>query len=367
MRDRIAQVICVVILNLVMLCTSVYGGDHTSVTKITHLSPRFSYSPYYGQMLGRAVDIERLQGIPYLGQELLFGYQTSTEDGIYTALNSPYYGFGLHYGMYEGGTVKDIFSGFFFFDIPLWRNAKTSINAAAAMGLALHCNQYAFADDPDFMAQSSYANVYSHISLSYHYQLSQELDLGLGARFQHLSNGGWQYPNHGMEMASVQLSVSYTVPSIVLEKNVSHISDKTAEFVPVVSLGVSGSESNYEDTYLYTNFSLAYSFLRRPFYALGVGFDLTYNAALEEQVSSDFHRSDAVYGGFFVSNELLFRKVRLGLQVGTHMFDQVTFSVPVYERLVLRYNYLSNSFLHFGIKLNGGKSECLEWGIGFVI
>lgn len=329
--------------------------------------PRITYAPYSGYLLGRAPEISRLQGIPYLGQELLLGFQASHTSTSYQALNAPYYGLGLHYGMYQGTEVGDVFSGFLFFDLPLWRNGKSSISTMAAMGLALHCNQYDFADEPDFMETSSYANVYSHISLSYHYQLSSQFDLGIGGRFQHFSNGGWQYPNHGMEMASAQLSISYTADSKPIWKKNQGVEEKKHAWIPLVSFGLSGSERDFETQYWYTNLSLAYSVVRRPFYALGFGVDVAYNAALEERFAGEFNTIDAIYSGVFVSNELLFRDVRFGLQVGVHAFDNVDFSLPVYERLILRYHYVPQSFLHFGIRMNGGKSECLEWGIGFVL
>ena len=269
--------------------------------------------------------------------------------------------------MYEGDAVEDVFSGFLFIDIPILHYKKSYFSVAAAMGLALNCNQYHFAEEPTFMQTSSYANVYSHIVLSYHYQPTSQIDVGLGGRFQHFSNGGWQYPNHGMEMASVQVSLSYLFSSQKYERPFRHFLIRSMSLFLCLLLGFLDQKHNYKDQYLYTNLSFGYSVVRRPFYAFGAGVDFTYNAALEERFSSSYTATDAIYAGVFISNELLFRDVRLGVQVGTHVYDKVKFSVPVYERLILRYQMFERTFLHFGIKLNGGKSECLEWGLGFVI
>lgn len=358
------------VLSLVLLflavSVSTYAVDNDSSMIV--LQPRFTYSPYVGQLLGRDPEVARLRETPYLGQELLLGYQTSGNDPRNLSLNNPYYGLGLYYGAFGDDAIEDVFATFVFLDIPVWQGQKSSLNIAAAMGLALNCSQYSFDDDPSFLENSSYANVYSHISLSYHYWVSPRLDLGLGARFQHFSNGGWQYPNHGMEMASVQLSVSY----LPLMDDVSKASlpkfEKKHEFITVLSVGVNGSETNYDKKFFNSTLSSAYSVIRKPCYALSGGVDITYNGSLSEMESpSSSAVADLIYGGVFISNELIYQKTRLGVQVGTYLFGDPNFESSIYERLVLRYQFVPKSFLHFGIKLNGDKSECLEWGIGFVI
>jgi len=351
---------------LVLVGASTLAATTDSTTTI--LRPRFTYSPYVGQLLGRDPELARLRDTPYFGQELLFGFQTSGADSRHAALNYPYYGLGLYYGAYGNDVIENAYAAFLFLDVPLLKGEKSSFNIAAAMGLALNCNQYTFDDDPGFLETSSYANVYSHISLSYHYNVTPRLDLGVGARFQHFSNGGWQYPNHGMEMASVQLSVSYLPDLKGVSKALVSLSDKKHEFITVVSVGVNGSEVNYDKKFFNSTLSTAYSFIRKPSYALGAGLDVTYNGSLAEYDPLTAVGSDnLVYGGMFVSNELIFQKTRIGVQLGTYLWGDPNFESSIYERLILRYQFIPQSFLHFGIKLNGDKSECLEWGIGFII
>lgn len=358
------------VIRILVLCSvlnvSLFAASSDSTQLILH--PRFTYSPYVGQLLGRDPEVARLRDTPYLGQEFLIGYQTGGANSQCVALNNPYYGVGVYYGAFGKDIVENIFASFIFLDVPVLKGQKSSFNIAAAMGLALNCNQYTFDDDPTFLEHSSYANVYSHISLSYHYLISPRMDVGVGARFQHISNGGWQYPNHGMEMASVQLSVSYVPRIKEVHKVLSPFEEKKHEFITVLSVGINGSETNFDKKFFNSTVSTAYSLIRKPCYALGGGLDVTYNGSLAEYESLTAVGSDNLfYGGMFVSNELIFQKTRLGVQIGTYIFGDPNFKSSIYERLILRYQFTRKTFLHFGIKLNGDKSECLEWGIGFVM
>ncbi len=344
------------------LCPILSASDIVSDTVSSSWQPRFTYSPYWGQLLGRNVENSSIDKKPYFGQEFLIGVQTGGDDPRHSALNFPYYGVGLYSGMY-GDVMENIYAGFFFIDIPVVKFKKMSLNVAAAMGVALNCSRYTF--DPDFLAHSSYVNVYSHLSLSYHYALTPNLDVGIGGRFQHFSNGSFQHPNFGNEMFSTQLSISYMPKMKSLEFSLPPLSDKKDEWISVLSVGINGSKTDFDKKYFYANTSLAYSFIKRKCYALGVGAEVTYNGSLEQELDQ-YSQMDLMYGGFFISNELIFQKVRFGFQFGTPVFNQVEFKAPYYERLVLRYQFIPEAFLHFGIKINADESECLEWGIGYI-
>lgn len=318
--------------------------------------------------MGRVAELEPIKGTPYLGQELLFGYQSDGNRPCHSSLNNPYYGVGVYTGMFKDRVMENMYAGFLFIDISIIELNKSSVNVLLALGLALNCNQFTIPGDPDFLENSSFANVYSHVALAYQYPLSKNLDLGFGFRFQHISNGGWQYPNPGYEMVSAQVSLSYLALDKTLEKPYVPMKKKDHEIATVVTVGVNGSTEDSEKKYFNTSFSTAYSVIRRPCYAFATGLDVTYNGSLiEESTNSETSTSDLIYYGAFISNELIFQKMRIGVQVGTHLYSSLDLGLPIYERIIMRYCFVPRSFLHFGIKLNGGKSESLEWGIGLLL
>ena len=328
---------------------------------------KFSYVTSVGKFVARVPLTEPLDKTPYITNELLIGFQTTGKKYWHNALNYPNYGIGLYSGKYLENYKGSLWGSFLYIDLPIIAKEKQTFKLSLGLGGVLHCNSYDIKNNPDFMLTSSYANVYSHITIGYNYSFNKHLDMGLGVTFQHFSNGGWQYPNPGMEMLSGQLTVAYTpkeyTPIKKIAQNPTHEREKwTICYVA----GVNGSSTNYSTKYFNTTFSASYSPIRKPCYDFGIGLDITYNGHLIEQFSTtdEIPNRYLMNNGIFISNELIAGKCRLGFQIGTRIYSKIEYDLPIYERITLRYQFIKKSFLHFGIKLNGGKSEFLEWGIG---
>lgn len=332
----------------------------------TQANLKFSSSTYYGSYIARPETMLPFDQTPYIGQELRVGYQTDGKQYWHQALNYPYYGLGLYTGKYLDNYKGNLYGGFLFIDIPILTFGKSSIETSLGMGVTLHCNSYNIPEDPTFMQGSSYANVYSHIALGYLYTINSHFNVGGGVRFQHFSNGGWQYPNNGLEMPSAEVKVQYTPKGITKTSNSKTPQTEGLPLTLCYVAGISGSDVNLNEKFFNTTLSLAYNAIEKPCYGLSIGLDATYNGYInEEQSPSTVSNYDVYSSGLFVSNELIAGRCRIGLQVGTYIYNGQAFISPLYERLTIRYQIKKKPFLHFGIKLNGANSQFLEWGFGY--
>lgn len=329
---------------------------------------KFSYSSYYGNYIARPEPMMPFDASPYLGQELKVGYQTNGKQYWHQALNCPYYGFGLYTGKYLTNYKGSLFGGFLFIDIPVLTIGKSSLETSVGMGVTLNCNNYDIPDYPDFMQGSSYANVYSHIALGYLYKVNSHFNIGAGVRFQHFSNGGWQYPNNGLEMTSGEIKLQYTPQAMEQYAKSKTTQAENHPLTICYVAGISGNDVDLNEKYFNTSLSVAYDIIKKPCYALACGVDATYNGYINmEQSPLDVSPYDIYSSGIFVSNEIIAGQCRLGLQVGTYIYNGKSFMAPLYERLTIRYQIQDRSFVHFGIKLNGPNSQFLEWGFGYRI
>lgn len=327
---------------------------------------KFSYSSYYGKYFARPEPMLPFNDTPYLGHELKLGYQTNGQQYWQQALNYPYYGFGLYTGKYLKNYQGSLFGGFIFIDIPVLVFDRSSLVTSLAMGTTLNCNKYDIPDHPTFMQGSSYANVYSHVTLNYMYKLNPHFNVGAGIRFQHFSNDGWQYPNNGLEMVSAEIKVEYT-PKISPKKKVSKpLPIDKKHFTLCYVAGICGENVNLDKKYFNTSISIAYNAIENPCYALSFGLDGTYNGYVNlEQTPVGMSPHDVYTSGIFISNEMITGKISFGIQIGAHMYNRKSIISPIYERLFIRYKVKSRSFVHFGIRANEFNSQFLEWGFGY--
>lgn len=327
---------------------------------------KYSYSGYYGKYIARPPDMLPFDQTPYFGQELRVGIKTDGAQYWHKALNFPYYGLGLYNGNFLDNYKGALYGGFAFIDIPVLVVGKSKIETSLALGFVRNCNNFDISNNTNFMENSSYANAYSHIGLNYSFQLNNKFSLGCGVRFQHFSNGGWQYPNNGLEMTSGEVKIQYTPKPLIQKTDVANPEQKYNKRVAICyAAGVSGSDIDPEAKYFNTTLSATYAIINNTCYLLSGGLDLQYTGyVIEDQSPTGSDNSQVFSNGIFVSNELVAGKCRFGIQVGTRLYNHQSFISPIYERLILRYQVLDNSFLHFGIKLNGQNSEFFEWGFG---
>ena len=352
---------------LLLLCTNVFSQKQSEDNQYI---PKISYIPYIGKFVARTSTTKALDNTPYIAQEFQIGIQTTGKKYWHSALNYPSYGIGIYNGMFLENYKGAFWGSFLYIDLPIFTAPKQSIDITLALGSVINCNNYNITDDPDFLQHSSYANVYSKIVFSYKYAISDHLNVGGGVRFQHFSNGGWQYPNPGMEMLSAQISVNYIPKKHTIKKSQQKEPPKrTDQWTICYVVGQSGSPTDYSTKYLNTTASIAFSAIRKPCYDFGIGVDYTYNGHLVENFPNmnNIPISYLTSNGIFISNELITGKCRLGLQIGSRIISKAEYSSPIYERLTLRYQFAKKTFVHFGIKLNLGRSEFLEWGVGYKI
>ena len=159
---------------------------------------------------------EMMSTFVYPVQRLEFGYQTTEEDSPYAALfGFPNIGVGLGWdGLstlhYPGQSyLKDLFNLYGFAERNLLRVGPCALDFDFDLGLGFNRVLYDPVNNPLNRNFASWLLVYVGGGLTFRVALTERVEAGLAARFDHYSTGRLAYPNAGLNAPSAALSLRY--------------------------------------------------------------------------------------------------------------------------------------------------------------
>ena len=159
---------------------------------------------------------EMMSTFVYPASSLTFGYQTTEKDSPYAALYGyPVFGVGIGWeGLsalrYNGiSRLKDIFNLYGFAERTLLSRDCFSLDFVLDLGAGFNRALYDPERNPLNRNFGSYLLVYVSGGLDFHVPLTDHLEAGLSARFNHYSTGRLGYPNAGLNNPAAYLSLRY--------------------------------------------------------------------------------------------------------------------------------------------------------------
>ena len=159
---------------------------------------------------------EMMSTFVYPVGDVKVGWQTTEEDGPYAALYGyPNFGVGLGWeGLsmlrYTGQSqLKSIVNLYGFTERPLLRGDWVSLDFFFDLGAGFNRAVYDPAANPLNRNFGSKVLIFVGSGLSFHVALTDRVDAGLSARFDHYSTGRLGYPNAGLNNPSASLSIRY--------------------------------------------------------------------------------------------------------------------------------------------------------------
>lgn len=203
-------------------------------------------------------------------------------------------------------------------------------------------------------------------------QYFNQFYLGLGVEMSHFSNGAIQYPNLGLNNASVLFNVGYAPnsresyqKSHPLDK---HLDDKSASLMVVLIGSVKERVPVPYDAKKYPVFAGRFSWVKpinkKWNYELGV--DLVYNKANQYYFSDTTYASSAVpQMGVYAGMSLNYYQSQLFFGFGYYFLDKINPMGREYNRIGYRYFFTEHWSGLFSIRANFGKADFFDFGVAY--
>lgn len=335
--------------------------------------PKIELHSYGGALLIHRDAMSELGNYPYFGNDFQIGFQTTGTKAWHELFKYPSYGIGLYSGYFNNSAIGNPFALYAFMELPFLRHDKFTISGNLSVGMTFNINEYDSVSNKKNVAIGTDRNVYIDFSGYAKYKISPRFELGAGIKLQHFSNGAIKMPNLGLNMASGQIALTY-YPWKTIDKFNSGFTPKpykNYEFTTMLALGGKGKDEDGSDTkYMNSTFSFCASKRLNQKRNLGLGIDLFYNEYIKNELdinADEVPRSQLMSYAAFISSDLIANKFRMTVQLGTYIWRKTDYSIPIYERVALRYYINSKLFGNVSIKAHGVKAQFIEWGIGITI
>lgn len=315
--------------------------------------------------------------------EAKLGFQTLGGELWQQHNRYPQYGVGIHFAdeiLNDPDTTNlgNPFSAFLFYNIPMARFGRFSLNTNISAGLSYMNHVYDPLSNPYNDVVGSNINLYFDLNLNMGVKLSERLDLTLGYGMTHYSNGRIHLPQKGLNNWGWQVGMAYIFggPDEPFRRaEFMEIEEPEFNQYEEVQLMLSFGVTEWQPGnvpegvhYLTSSFTADYAFRFSIRSAVTFGMDMMYDASLSYDIpyiaKEDVTEIQKVYFGGHIGYQYTIDKLTLLFNGGTYFkhwsFDRSFYFMRAGGRIRIN-DYLA---AHICVKSrNGIRSDWIEWGI----
>jgi hypothetical protein len=364
-----------VLLLIVLWCcgyVEVWAKEHATVKKDS-VFQSITIRPHWGIVIPHHANMVYFIDDFSAGGEITYSFENFSKKGWGQYFNYPEVGIGLFYNTFGN---KEVFgqglSLYPYIQSNIFRGRRFSLRNKVALGIGYVNKPYDRENNPMNHIFGSHFNAYVGLGFYARYKLSPHWSINANVSLNHLSNGAYTKPNHGINTLTGGLGFGYHFnkefcPSLPKAKAPQ---SRDQELLIVASAGKSQATFYNPNKYFSGSINVNYLWYRSKKVAWGLGLDaIHYGAApyiyLEDPMDSE--GDDNFFGGAYTSYNLFMGRTTIFIQIGAYLLKSIEPPQPVYPRVGLRYNINKHLVANFGIKASFFRAEFLEFGIGYRI
>jgi hypothetical protein len=267
--------------------------------------------------------------------------------------NSCYFnsGMGVNYFNYNNALLGESMALFYVFEPQIKLGKKLKLIGSANLGLTFLSNPY----NKDKNTTNSYyslpVSAYLAFGTGLEYPLNKKFQLSMLAKFIHVSNGGTQEPNKGINMAALNVRLSYNPIDNHLEKFVRKPQKLVLKKRIDVGLYASNKNIAANDLTRYFIFGAMANYSKQvsSINALTGGIEIIADQVTEARLQRDQLNKNSMRIGLLVGHEFLFGKFSVNQQLGCYLFNDTKYFNNLYQRIGV--SYYTNAHLSIGFSV----------------
>lgn len=339
----------------------------------------------------------------YKAIELKFGWQSTGRQNWQRLHKYPTYGLGVFVSSLGGSDVDSLVGSpsalYFFYGMPIFRvGNKFTAYFDLGAGLSYDFNPYDAENNPTNDVIGSRVNLYFNGNLQMMYQVSERMDMTLGANFFHFSNGRSNTPQRGINLAGLNVGAKYNFNAIKGHTKIKRpdyqpairptyikkpkpalekfgevqllVSAGTVETEPGEAKTPTGEQDTLQKRYYTSTISADYAYKVAHRMKLHAGLDAFYDGSLENYIT-DKAPQDVDFGGkamlgYHVGFQYLIERFAFYYSLGWYAYKETETRGNWYMRVGGRIGITEDIDAHVALKTrNGGIADWIEWGIAY--
>jgi len=336
------------------------------------------FCAHYGFIIEHHANMDYLIKRHVPAGELNFTLQTNGEKHWEQVYKNPEKGLGIYFAELGNPEQLGCAIGIFpFVNFPLNPNRKFKLYIRSSDGIGIITKPYDRTNNHKNNINGSRINGFVNLRLSSVFFPWKNIRMETGIGLTHLSNAAWTLPNLGINIASVNLGISFMKRKIENKKpneteNLKPVITNPNYFFTVIAAAAvnevspPGSGKKYASYILYASGWKTVSEKSR----FCVGADAFYNlanlATAERDTTFDTsNKLNNLQAGVRFGYELVVGKIALPLEMGAYLFTKTTSNGPLYHRIGVRYYVNKHIIINYSLKTHWVTAENLELGLGY--
>ncbi|NCA84858.1 MAG: acyloxyacyl hydrolase [Clostridia bacterium] len=240
----------------------------------------------------------------------------------------------------------------------------------AGTGLAYANNPYDSITNPDNYSYSTRISFALTLAAGINYRLNDRWLLRLSANYNHISNGGMNEPNKGINYPTASLGVDYYIntengfnkyPPADWKQNHAALN---RWYITVA--GTAKQLTGTTELQRYPVWSISGRYARQVsrINALSLGLEYLDDGAHHEQIVRKGRSVDHRKIGFLIGNEFLPGRFIFSQQLGVYLYDPYHHNTALYQRYALEMKITERFIAGIGLKAHGHVADFLDFRLG---
>jgi hypothetical protein len=248
---------------------------------------------------------------------------------------------------------------------------KASFKLRLGTGLAYISKPFNRLTNPKNNIIGSHINGFVNIRLHTSITLSNAWILDAGVGLSHASNGAIETPNLGLNIATVNLGMGYTVGNKTCFYNKDTLSEYERQWHPSVIAVVGFKELETPLGAMYTVTGIQFNMYQQRNHknSFGAGIEAAYNEATKKVWIDDSVNNPSfaqiVQVGVKAGYAFNVDRLSLPFEFGVYVFKKQDYNGLFFHRIGFRYMVTKHIMANITLLTHWAKADYFEWGIGY--
>lgn len=362
----------VVLIAFTLIQTFSYGQDSLPQKKLF-----INFSAHYGFIVAHHANMDYLIKSHIPAGEINLIRITNGEKQWQRVYKNPEMGVGLFYaGLGNPKQLGDAIGIFPFLNFPLNPGRKFKLYFRLSDGIGIITKPFNRNTNHKNNINGSYLNTFINLRFNSVFYPGKKIRMETGVGLAHLSNGALAMPNLGINLATINVGISFLKKENHIPKAEKNQDPKPGIINPkyFFTLTVAGGPNgiNPPGGKEYAGFMISASEWKTVSQKgrFGIGLETMYDFSNIEDAKRDsaFDTSKPVNNlqiGLKLGYELVIGKIGLPLEMGGYLFSKTKMGGPFYHRIGIRYYVNKHLVINYTLKTQWAVAENLELGIGY--
>lgn len=281
----------------------------------------------------------------------------------------PRLGLSVYYWDYLNDDILGKAGTFMAFAEPFFNiSRRVNFSIRPGIGLAYLTNPYDSITNPDNLAYSTRIGYSLLLNISTYFRLNERIVLDVAFNYNHISNGGVNLPNKGLNYPTLSLGLDYSFKPLKFRQFNKFMAEDYHRKNRIILAGFLGFKGLLLDDKTYHVFGLYSKYLiqvgRNSYLAEGVEFNIDQTKVKMSEVYQGVDKNDRYIVALSSGYEHRLGKFSLTFDLGVYLRNPAQGKDPVFQRYGARMHVYKGGFIGVNLRAHRHHAEFFDIRVG---